>query len=133
MDCRKTLGLGVCLLIGAVGCTRHDTTLPVIPPAQASKAPAAPPAASTAPTVVSADAVPPGAVVKPLDLPKHPPQAATCVAFGDWQAKEADAPELPESAPRRSGNKPARNTNKPSPSIRTTSQPTCRWPSSTWR
>ncbi len=40
--------------------------------------------------------MPPGAVVKPLEVPKHPPQAATCVAFGDWQAQEAETPNLSE-------------------------------------
>ncbi len=89
MDCRKTLGLGVCLLIGAVGCTRHDTTLPVIPPAQASKA--------KAPASTPVDAVPPGAVVKQLELPKHPPQAATCVAAGDFLTLEAASADLAEN------------------------------------
>ncbi len=84
MDCRRTLGLGVCLLIGAVGCAGQKPMVPVVPPAQASKAP---PAVEH----VSLNALPPGAVVKPLELPKKTPQPATCVAAGDFNAKEAAA------------------------------------------
>src|SRR4051812_7040339 len=89
MDCRKTLGLGLCLLIGTAGCMRHEAQLPVVPPAQATQSP----------TTMSPDAVPPGAVVrKAADLPKRPPQAATCVAFGEFAANEANAPDLTDSA-----------------------------------
>ena len=87
MDCRRTLGWVGCLLIGMVGCTRHETTLPVVPPAQASKPQ----------TAVPVETVPPGAVVKELEVPKHPPSPATCVAGGDWAAGEAAAPNVPEA------------------------------------
>ncbi len=43
------------------------------------------------------DAVPPGAVVKQLELPKHPPQAATCVAAGDFLTLEAASADLAEN------------------------------------
>ena len=41
--------------------------------------------------------LPPGAVVHKVELPPRNPQPATCVAFGDWAAKEAEAPGLSET------------------------------------
>ena len=32
------------------------------------------------------------------DLPPRTPHASTCVAFGDWAATEANAPDLSDSA-----------------------------------
>jgi Flp pilus assembly protein TadD len=94
MDCRRTLGIGMCLLIGVVGCTHRDTTVPVVPPTLLGGA------SKTQPTgeSVSMSSLPPGTVVKQLELPPRSPQAATCVAFGDWATKEAEAPSLSEIA-----------------------------------
>jgi tetratricopeptide (TPR) repeat protein len=76
------------LLIGAAGCVRHDTTLPVVPPpAQTSAAPGS--------AAVPENAVPPGAVVKKLELPKREPTAPSCVAAGDYFAGEAAADASP--------------------------------------
>jgi tetratricopeptide (TPR) repeat protein len=72
-----------------VGCTPRDGALPFLQPSQASKPAAAVPIA----------ALPPGAEVKKApDAPKHAPQAATDVALGDFEAKEAEAPDLTDSA-----------------------------------
>ena len=83
MDCRKTLGLGLCLLLGTAGCMHQGAPTPP----QASN--------TSAPTVVQS--VPPNAVVKKAaDLPMRQPQARTCVAAADYLALEGTAPELTE-------------------------------------
>ena len=89
MDCRRTLGLGLGLLIGAAGCTSPGAGslgpkpgAPVLPQMQA-KAPAA------APDEEHVTSLPPGAVVKKVDLPKREPSPETLVAGGDWYAQEA--------------------------------------------
>lgn len=88
MDCRKTLGLGLSLLIGAAGCTHQTASAPVLPPAQAANA--------SAPIAV--DSVPANAVVKKeADLPMRAPHARTCVAAGDYCALEAAAPEVTDT------------------------------------
>jgi tetratricopeptide (TPR) repeat protein len=91
MDCRKTLGLGLFLLMGAAGCSHNVMMGPSAPPAQASNAPA--------PAFTPVQVLPPGAVVqKAADLPPRTPHAATCVAFGDWAASEANAADLSDTA-----------------------------------
>ena len=90
MDCRKTLGLGFCLLMGAAGCSHNVVVGPSAPPVQASNTP--PPASTPVPVL------PPGAVVqKAADLPPRTPRASTCVAFGDWAAAEANAAGLSDT------------------------------------
>jgi len=90
MDCRKTLGLGLCLLMGAAGCSHNVMTGPSELPVQAGNTPAS----VSAPVQV----LPPGAVVrKAADLPPRTPHASTCVAFGDWAASEANAPDLSDT------------------------------------
>ena len=89
MDCRRTLGLGLGLLIGAAGCTSPGNGslgpkpgAPVLPQAQAQA-----PAAVEEEHVTS---LPPGAVVKKAaDLPPRMPKPETPVAAGDWYAQEA--------------------------------------------
>ncbi len=104
MDCRKTLGLGFCLLMGAAGCSHNVATGPSQPPTQAFNAP--PPAAAWSPAPRSQDraatetvqVLPPGATLrKEADLPPRTPHASTCVAFGDWAASEANAPDISDS------------------------------------
>jgi Tfp pilus assembly protein PilF len=88
MDCRKTLGLGLCLLMGAAGCSHNVMMGPSVPPEQANNAPA--------PATVQM--LPPGAIVrKAAEQPPRTPHAATCVALGDWAASEANAPDISDT------------------------------------
>ncbi len=90
MDCRKTLGLSFCLLLGAAGCSHNVIMRSPEPPVQASSAPA--------PTSTPVQVLPPGAVVrKAADLPPRMPHASTCVAFGDWASSEANAADLSDT------------------------------------
>jgi lipopolysaccharide biosynthesis regulator YciM len=88
MDCRKTLGLGLCLLMGAAGCSHNVAMGPSVPPAQANNTPA--------PATVQM--LPPGATVrKAAEQPALTPHASTCVALGDWAASEANAPDISDT------------------------------------
>jgi tetratricopeptide (TPR) repeat protein len=88
MDCRKTLGLGLCLLLGAAGCSHNVAVAPSMPPAQANNSPA--------PATV--EMLPPGAVVrKAADQPQRTPKASTCVAYGDWASSEANAADVSDT------------------------------------
>src|SRR5262249_23641499 len=70
MECRKTLLAALCLVCTGLGCV--GTT-----------------------TVLKKEDTPPGvSVAKESDLPKRSPKASTCVAFGDFWAKELANPAL---------------------------------------
>ena len=70
MDGRRSLLLGIVVAAGVAGCT-HET----IPLAPGTPIPAT------------------AKIEKESDLPKRKPQAATCVAFGNFREQEALAPE----------------------------------------
>ena len=128
MDCRKSLGFGLCLLMGAAGCSHNVALGPSMPLAQGNNtastlawSPIPPPAARPPAPLRSADhtatevvqVLPPGAVLRrEADLPPRTPHASTCVAFGDWAAAEANAPDLSDSAHRPSANKRERPISK---------------------
>src|SRR5437588_5772602 len=67
MDCRRALVLTVGLVSGALGCD-HSSSVPLAPQ----------------PVVSAAN------IKKEPELPKRRPQAATCVAFAEMNAKAAD-------------------------------------------
>ncbi len=82
MDCRKPLVVTLGLLCGLTGCnlTNPTPTASVSPPPPSSQIAALPPKKET-------------------DLPKKSPQAATCVAYGNFaadEARHADNPILAE-------------------------------------
>jgi tetratricopeptide (TPR) repeat protein len=85
MDCRRLLLPAVWVLGGAVGCHQVAT----MPPPSATQTYAPISAVAPPPPAVPADVQ----VKKEADLPKRTPRAATCVAFGEFQSREALAPE----------------------------------------
>jgi Tfp pilus assembly protein PilF len=81
MDCRRLLLLAPWVLGCLPGCSHEVVTVPIVPPNVAAQP------ASVKPTAV---AVAP--VTKEADLPPRQPKAATCVAGGDFFAREAVVP-----------------------------------------
>jgi tetratricopeptide (TPR) repeat protein len=80
MDCRRTVGAAVCLLAGALGCS-HDTVGTQPAPLRET---APPPLAYTTSAYAPMNPTTP-------NTPKRTPQAASCVAGGDYIAGEAAA------------------------------------------
>ncbi len=80
MDCRRGLGLALCLLGGAVGCQHQVATLPPSGSMPLANQPAPPD---------------PSQIKKASDVPPKEPPAAVLVSWGDFKAGEAFAPSLP--------------------------------------
>jgi Tfp pilus assembly protein PilF len=98
MDCRKTLGLGLCLLIGSAGCSHSVITGPSGLPASPSQPSPSFGGGQGGGAPVTVQTLPPGAVVrKAADQPARAPHASTCVAEGDWAAAEANAPDISDT------------------------------------
>jgi tetratricopeptide (TPR) repeat protein len=79
MDCRRSLGLVLCLLGGAVGCQHQVATLPQSSSMSLANQPPPPN---------------PGQIKKASDVPAKEPPAAVLVSWGDFKAGEALAPSL---------------------------------------
>jgi tetratricopeptide (TPR) repeat protein len=85
MDCHKSLFLTLGLLGSAAAGCQHQVQSVPLPSAQAYNTTPTPPPATVAVTT--------NVTAKPADLPKRQPRPATCVAFGDFLAREANSAE----------------------------------------
>jgi hypothetical protein len=95
MDCRKSLVMALSLVTTSLGCVgpfnwlkakddapKPETSVKVDSPAKVQPPP-------------KVESLPEGTTVTPAtDLPRRTPKASTCVAYGNFRAKEANKPAL---------------------------------------
>ena len=95
MDCRKSLVMALSLATSSLGCVGPFSSLKAkdeTPKVETSAKVDAPAKVQPPPRV---ETLPEGTTVtSATDLPRRTPKASTCVAYGNFRAKEADHPGL---------------------------------------